>query len=245
MVNGTRFSGAGFVGTGQAAEIKVLASNAVKEAFGNLMPAFEKATGHKVTVGWGSTIDINNRVSGGESADIVITAASVIDALTKQGRLAAGSRVDFSKSGIGVAIRPGAPMPDISSGEALKASLLAAKSIILSSGPSSSYLADLFQRMGIAEVLKPKIKKLAPGLPVGQALANGEGDIGFTQVCELLTVKGIVFLGPLSADIQHITVISMGLHTAATAVDASKALMKFLTSPEAVPEIRRCGMEPG
>jgi molybdate transport system substrate-binding protein len=232
-------------GAGQAAEIKVIASNAVKEAFDNLVPAFEKATGHKVTLSWGGTIDIANRVSGGEMADIVITAASVIDALIKQGRLAAGSRVDFSKSGIGVAIRPGAPKPDISSGEALRASLLAAKSIILSSGPSSIYLADLFQRMGIADALKPKIKKLAPGLPVGPALANGEGDIGFTQVCEFLAVKGIVFLGPLSADIQHITVISMGLHTAATAADAAKALVKFLTSPEAVPAIRRSGMEPG
>jgi molybdate transport system substrate-binding protein len=231
-----------FDGTGQAAGIRVMASIAVREAFADLVPAFEKTTGHKVAKNWSSTFEIAKRISGGEAADVVITASFVIDELINQGRLAAGSRVDFSRSGIGVAIRPGAPKPDISSGEALKASLLAAKSILLSAGPSSGYLAGLFQRMGIADALQPKIRKLAPGLPVGLALANGEGDIGFTQVCELLAVKGILFLGPLSADIQHITVISMGLHAAAT--DAAKTLVKFLTSPEAVPDIRRSGMEP-
>jgi molybdate transport system substrate-binding protein len=225
-----------------AVEIKVIASNAVKGTFGELIPAFEKAAGCRVNITWGGTIDITRWVEGGERADIVIMSAAGIDALVKQGRLAAGSRVDFSRSGIGVAIRPGAPMPDISSGEALKASLLAAKSIVLSSGPSSVYLADLFQKMGIADALKPKILKLGPGLPVGPALANGEGDIGFTQVSEFLGVKGIVFLGPLSADIQHVTMISMGLYTAATA--AAKGLVRFLTSPEAFPAIRRGGMEP-
>ncbi len=98
--------------------------------------------------------------------------------------------------------------------------------------------------MGIADALKPKILKLGPGLPGGQALANGEGDIGFTQVSEFLGVKGILFLGPLSADIQHITVMSIGLHTAARAADAARALVAFLTSPEAAPVIRRSGMEP-
>jgi len=225
-----------------AVEIQVIASNAVKGAFGELIPAFEKAAGCRVNITWGGTIDIIRRVEGGEKADIVILSAAGIDALVKQGRLAAGSRVDFSRSGIGVAIRPGAPTPDISSGDALKASLLAAKSIVLSSGPSSVYLAGLFQKMGIADVLQPKILKLGPGLPVGPALANGEGDIGFTQVSEFLGVKGIIFLGPLPADIQHITVISMGLYAGATA--AAKGLARFLTSPEAVPAIRRSGMEP-
>jgi molybdate transport system substrate-binding protein len=252
-MKGIRFLGGGFlslvlapssVGAGHTAEIQVFASNAVKESFGNLIPAFEKATGHKVPVIWGSTKEIAEWISGGDKADVVVMVSSAIDSLIRQGRLAAGSKVDFSKSGIGVAVRPGAPIPDISSGEALKASLLAAKSIILSTGPSSGYLADLFQRMGIADALKPKIKQLGLGLPVGLALANGEGDLGFTQVSEFLPVKGIVYLGPLPADIQHITVFSMGLHTAATAVEAGRSLMRFLASPEAVPAIRRSGMEP-
>lgn len=229
----------------RAAEIKVIASNAVKEAYVDLVPAFEKATGHKVTTVWGGTVDITKRVTAGEVVDVVIIPAAGIDDLIKQGRLATGSRVDFTRSGIGVSIRPGAPTPDISSGEALKASLLAAKSIVLSSGPSSGYLVGLFQRMGIAETIKPKVKQLAPGLSVGEALAAGEGDLGFTQVSEFLAVKGIVFLAPLPADIQHVTVFSTGLHIAAPAADAAKALVKFLTSPEAAPVIRHSGMEPG
>ncbi len=228
-----------------AAEIKVIASNAVKEAYVDLVPVFEKASGHKVTTIWGGTVDITRRVAGGEAVDLVIIPASGIDDLIKQGRLAAGSRVDFTRSGIGVAIRPGAPKPDISSAEALKASLLAAKSIVLSSGPSSIYLAGLFQRMGIADAIKPKIKKLAPGLSVGESLAAGEGDIGFTQVSEFLAVKGIVFLAPLPADIQQFTVFSTGVHAAAPAADAARALVKFLTSPQAAPVIRHSGMEPG
>jgi len=250
---GTQLSGVGSsasvlapsdAGAGQATEIKVLASNAVKEAFGNLIPAFEKDSGQKVTVIFASSTEIVNRISGGESVDLVVTAASFTDVLIKQGKLLAGSKVDFSKSGIGVAIRPGAPKPDISSGDALKASLLAAKSILLSTGPSSGYLIDLFQRMGIADALKPKLKQLALGMPVGLALANGEGELGFTQICEFLPVKGIVYLGPLPADIQHITVFSMGLHASATAADAARSLMKFLSSPEAIPTIRNSGMEP-
>jgi molybdate transport system substrate-binding protein len=228
-----------------AAEIKVIASNAVKEAFAELVPTFEKTSGHKVTTVWGGTVDITKRIAGGEVVDIVIIPAGGIDDLIRQGRLASGNRVDFAKSAIGVAIRPGAPKPDISSGEALKTSLLAAKSIVLSSGPSSVYLLGWFQKGGIAEALKPKIKQLAPGLSVGEALAKGEGDVGFTQVSEFLAIKGIEYLAPLPPDVQHVTVFSMGLHAAAPAAEPARALMKFLTSPEAAPVIRHTGMEPG
>jgi molybdate transport system substrate-binding protein len=193
---------------------------------------------------WGGTVDITNRIAGGEVIDIVIIPASGVDDLIKQGRLAPGSRVDFVKSSIGVAIRPGAPKPDISSGEALKKSLLASKSIILSSGPSSVYLAGLFKKMGIDIAIKSKIRQLAPGLSVGEALARGEGDIGFTQISEFLAIKGIEYIGPLPSDIQHVTVFSMGLHPGATKADAPQALIKFLTSPDAIPAIRHTGMEP-
>ena len=228
-----------------AADIKVIASNAVKEAFAELVPAFETASGHTVTTVWGGTLDITRRIAGGEVVDIVIIPAAGIDDLIRQGRLARGSRVDFTRSAIGVAIRPGAPRPDISSGEALKASLLAATSIVLSSGPSSFYLLDLFETMGIAATIGPKIRRLAPGASVGEALARGEGDVGFTQVSEFLAIKGIEYLGPLPADVQHITVFSMGLHAAAPAAEAARALMTFLTSPDAAPVIRHAGMEPG
>src|SRR6266508_6824928 len=228
-----------------ADEIKVLASAAVKEAVFELIPAFEKASGHKVTGIWAGTEAITKRISGGEVVDIVLIAAPNIQKLISEGRLVAGSRADVAKSGIGVAVRAGLPKPDISSGEAVKKAVLAAKSVAYSSGPSGFYLADLFKKMGIADEIKDKVRQPASGVQVGELVARGEADLGFQQVSELLHLKGIHYLGPLPADIQHTTVFSAGLHTAAPAPDAAKALMKFLTAPEAAPVIRRSGMEPG
>ena len=226
-----------------AAEIKVIASNAVREPYRELVPVFEKSTGHKVTIDWGGTVDIVKRVGGGEIADMVIIPAARIDDFVKQGRLV--SRVDLARSGVGVAVRAGAPRPDISSSAALRSALLAAKSIVLSSGPSSVYLPTMFQKMGIADELKPKIIQIGPGLPVGEAVARGEGEIGFTQMSELMSVKGIDYLGPLPAEVQFVTVFSAGLHTAAPAPEAARALLKFLTAPEAGATLKRHGMEPG
>ena len=123
--------------------------------------------------------------------------------------------------------------------------VLAAKSVAYSSGPSGFYLADLFKRMGIAEQIKDKVKQTPSGVQVGEVVARGEADLGFQQVSELLHLKGIQYLGPLPADIQHITVFSAGLHSAAPEPDAAKALVRFLTAPEAGPIIRKTGMEPG
>jgi molybdate transport system substrate-binding protein len=226
------------------ADIKVIASNAVKEAYTELVPGFEKATGHRLTTIWGGTLDISRRIGDGEVVDIVILPAVRIDDLIKQNRLVAGSRVDIARSGVGVAVRAGARKPDISSGAALKAALLAARSIVLSSGPSSVHLADLFRKMGIADAVKSKVTQIGPGLPVGEAVARGEGEIGFTQLSELLSAKGVDFVGPLPAEVQHITVWSAGIHAAAPAPDAAKALVGFLTAPQAAAIIRRSGMEP-
>ncbi len=231
--------------TAQAAEVKLIASAAVKEAVLNLLPTFEKASGHKVTIIWAGTEAITKRISGGEVADIVLIAAPNIDTLIAEGKLVAGSRAEVAKSGIGVAVRAGLPKPDISSGEAVKNAVLAAKSVAYSSGPSGIYLADLFKRMGIADQIKDKVTQTPSGVQVGEVVARGEADLGFQQVSELLHLKGIHYLGPLPADIQHITVFSAGLHRAAPEPDAAKALVKFLTAPEAGPIIRKTGMEPG
>jgi len=224
--------------------LTVIASNAVKEALAELVPGFAKASGHAVTVIWGGTLDISKRIRDGEVVDIVILGADRIDDFIRQGRLTAGSRVDIACSGIGVAVQAGARRPDISSAAALKASLLAASSIVLSSGPSSVYLAGLFQRMGIADAIRSKTIQIGPGLPVGKAVANGEGEIGFTQVSELLSADGIDYVGPLPADVQHVTMFSAGIHAAAPAPDAAKALIGFLTGPQAAAVIRHSGMEP-
>jgi molybdate transport system substrate-binding protein len=225
-----------------AREVRMIASNALRGPYGELLPVFEKRTGHGVTVSWGGTVDIVRSVEDGEIADIVIIPAARVDALIEQGRIA--SRTDLACSGVGVAARAGLPRPDVSTIDALRGALLAAKSIVLSSGPSSLYMPALFERMGVAGDLKPKIIQIAPGRGVGATLARGEGEIGFTQVSELMAVEGIQYLGPLPADVQFITVFSAGLHASAPAPDAAGALLKFLTGPEAAPVLRSHGMEP-
>ena len=232
-------------GMANAAEIKVLGSPAVKEAYVELIPAFEKASEHKVAITWAGTVDINNRIQAGETTDLVVIAANSLDGMIKQGKIVAGSRVDLAKSGVGMAVRAGAPKPDIGSVDAFKRTLLAAKSIGYSTGPSGVYLAGLFQRLGIADEIKPKLKQIAPGLPVGELIARGEAEIGFQQVPELIHFPGVDLVGPLPAAIQEITVFSGGIHVGAKEVEGAKALVKFLTSPAAVPVLKKTGMEPG
>lgn len=233
------------VGPADAAEVKVMASNAVKDGLIELVPAFEKASGHKVTMIWGGTESIAKRIGDGEVVDVVVIALPNIDKLIAGGRLVAGSRVDYAKSGVGVAVRAGLPKPDISSGEAVKRAVLAARSVGYSSGPSGFYIADLFRKMGIADQVKDKVKQPPSGTQIAELMARGEVDLGFQQVSELVHAKGIDYLGPLPADIQSITVFSAGLHNAAPAPEAARALMMFVTAPEAGPVIRRTGMEPG
>ena len=233
------------VATAQSAEIKVMAAGATRPAMLELVSAFEKSSGHKVTILWTGTEAATKRISGGEVADVVLIAVPNIDQLIAEGKLVTGSRADFAKSGVGVAVRAGLPKPDISSREAVKQAVLAAKSIAYSSGPSGFFVAELFNKMGIADQIKDKVKQTLSGAQVAELLARGEADLGFQQVSEFLHAKGIDYLGPLPADIQHITVFSAGLHAAAPAPDAAKEVIKFLTAPEAAPIIRKTGMEPG
>lgn len=234
-----------FTGMADAAEIKVIASGGLKAAYLELVPGFERTTAHKVATTWAGSVDIMKRMQAGETFDLVIMPGAAIDELIKLGKVIAGSRVDLAKSGIGVAVRAGTPKPDISSGDALKRALRAANSIAYSTSASGAYLAGLFQRMGIADELKPKIKQSPPGVPVGELIARGEAEIGFQQVSELLPVAGIDYLGPLPADIQHFTVFSGGLHIGANEPEAAKALINFIKAPASVPVIKKSGMEPG
>ena len=142
-------------------------------------------------------------------------------------------------------MRTGLSKPDIASAEAVKRAVLAANSVAYSSGPSGFYVADLFKKMGISDQIQHKVRQPRSGVQVGELVARGEADLGFQQISELLHVKGIDYLGPLPPEIQHITVYSTGLHTAAPAPEAAKALVKFLTAPGATPAIKKIGMEPG
>jgi len=223
--------------------MKVMSSLATKEAYLELVPQFQRTSGHKVETSWVGMVDILKRIKGGEATDLVIGSAAAVDELTQAGKLAA-PRVDIARSGVGVAVRAGAPRPDISSGEAVKKALLKAKSIAYSSGPSGVYLAKLFEKWGVASELKPKITQTPPGVAVGTLIARGEIELGFQQVSELKPIAGIDLIGPLPADIQTITTFCGAPHAATKQAAAARALLAFLASPAAAPVIRRHGMEP-
>jgi molybdate transport system substrate-binding protein len=232
-------------GVSQAAEIHVIGSPGFREAYNELVPQFEKATGNRVTTIWDGVNNVAKRVADGEAADVVILPVAQIEELTKQGKLDAKTRADVAKSGIGIAVRAGAAKPDISSGEALKNALLKAKSISYSTGPSGVHMANLIQQWGIAAAVKSKIVVAPSDTPVGVLVARGDAEIGFQQVSELIHVKGIDYLGPLSSDVQETTVFAASLHARAAALEAAISLVKFLSAPAAGAVIRKTGMEPG
>jgi molybdate transport system substrate-binding protein len=228
-----------------AAEIKVLSTQATEEAYRELVPQFEKDSGHKVTTVFTGTLDANKRLAAGEIYDLLIMSAPSIDEHIKDGKVAPGSRVDLAKSGVGVGVKAGAPKPDISSTDAVKKTLLAAKSIGYSTGPSGNYVIGLFQRMGIADEIKGKLKQAPTGVFVGSIIASGEVEIGFQQVSELSHFAGVDYVGPLPADIQQYTMFSSGTIAGTKEADAVKALVKLLTSPAAGAAFKKRGMEPG
>jgi molybdate transport system substrate-binding protein len=231
--------------TARDAEIKVIGSPGFREAYNELVPQFEKASGNHVTTIWDGVNNVAKRVAGGEVADIVILPAAQIDDLMKAGKLAPGGRADVAKSGIGVAVKAGAAKPDLRSGEALKNALLKAKSISYSTGPSGVHMAQLIKQWGIADAVKAKTVISPSDTPVGEIVARGGAEIGFQQVSELIRIKGIDYLGPLPADVQEVTLFAAAVHKSAAAPEAAKALVKYLSAPAAAPIIRKTGMDPG
>lgn len=231
--------------TAQAADITVLATPGVKEAYLELVPHFEKASGNKVVTTWAGTADVMKRMKAGEVFDAVILASNSLEELTDTGRLMAGSRADFARSLVGVAVRKGSPKPDISSPEALKRTLLAAKSIGISTGPSGVYLTGLFDRMGLLAELKPKFRTPPSGANIGELVAKGEVEIGFQQVSELIHYPGVDFIGPLPAAVQQTTVFSGGVHAGAREPDAAREFLKFLSAPEHAAVLRKHGLDLG
>jgi molybdate transport system substrate-binding protein len=229
----------------QAADITVLATPGVKEAYLELVPQFEKASGNKVATTWAGTADVMKRIKAGEVFDAVIVASNSLEELTDSGKLMAGSRADLARSGVGVAVRAGAPKPDISSTEALKRALTAAKTVGVSTGPSGVYLMGLFEKMGMMAELKPKFRTPPSGAPIGELIAKGEAEIGFQQVSELIHFPGITFLGPLPAEIQRMTVFSGGVHAGAREPDSALELLKFLSGPEHAALLKKHGLELG
>lgn len=226
-----------------AAQLTAWSSNGVREAFVELIPQFEKTTGHRVMVSWDGTLNIRKRIDSGEVADLVFMPAADVDALIASGGLMPGSRVDLAKSIVGVAVRAGVAKPDISTSDTLRRAMLGASSIVISSGPSGVHLLDVLEKQGTLGTLRPKIKQLPSGQSVGEALARGDGDLGFQQVSELLHVKGITYLGPLPAAIQKVTIFSGGVLKTAQDAAAARELLMFLRSPRNAAVLKKAGLE--
>jgi molybdate transport system substrate-binding protein len=224
--------------------MNVLCTNGLKTVMLELVPAFERTSGAKLKVTWGSANGLVKELDGGAAADLVILTAEAIEDLIKRGTVVAGSRVDLASSGIGVAVRKGASKPDIASPDALKRALLAAKSVAHSkTGMSGIYFPTVLARLGIAEEMKSKIVMPDPGTPVGEVVAKGDAEIGIQQISELLPVAGVEVIGPLPAELQKITTFSAGLLAAAKEPDAAKALVKFVAA-QSPPLLAAKGLEP-
>jgi molybdate transport system substrate-binding protein len=229
------------------AEIKVLTAGAFKQVVLALVPDFEKQTGHKVTVENETVGALTKRIEGGEGFDLAVLTPGAVDNLTGKGKFAAGSRANLARVGVGVVVKDGTPKPDISSVDAFKKSLLAAKSVAYidpaAGGSSGIYVSGLLDKLGIGAEVKAKAK-LIHGGAVAEHIANGEAEIGIHQISEILPVKGIVLVGPLPAEIQNYTVYAAGLGANAKEADAAKALLKALSGPAAAEVLKAKGMEP-
>lgn len=229
-------------------EIRVMTSGAFTAAFLDLIPQLERVTQNKIVVaatsmGTGPN-SIPSRVQRGEPVDVVIMADAAIVNLINEGKVLAESHVALARSSIGMAVRAGAPRPDIGSVDALKRTLLQAKSIAYSSSVSGRYLStELFQRLGIADEILPKSLRIE-GERVGAAIARGEAEVGFQQISELRPVAGIDCVGPLPPEVQRVTVFSAGVAAASKISEAAYALIRFLASPEAAHAITKSGLEP-
>ena len=227
-----------------ASPIRIISSMATKQVLADLIALYRQAHPDTVieleSVGG---VDAAKRVQAGEAFDIVALASNAVDQLTADGKVVAGSKVDVVRSGVALAVRSGAPHPDIGSEAAVKQAVLGARTLGYSTGPSGVQLAKLFERWGIAEQIKDRIVTAPPGVPVGSLVAKGEVALGFQQLSELMSLEGIDVLGPLPADIQIITTFSAGLATASTQPEAVRALLAFLVSPATGPTKQRNGME--
>ena len=230
----------------RAAEIKVFASNGVREALLELAPGFERATGNKLVITFGLAAALKRQIEGGEAFDLAILTSAGIDDLAKQGKVDAGSRTPIARSGVGIGIKKGAPRPDIRTPGALKRTLLAAKSITWAKeGASGIYFASLLERIGIADQIKPKAVVAASGAEVGKLVAGGKVELGVILVNELMAAPGVELLGPLPGELQNYTVFHAGVGVGSKDSSAAKALIKFLTTPAAGAVFKKKGQEVG
>jgi molybdate transport system substrate-binding protein len=235
-------------GAAGAQDVRVMISGGFTAAYLEVIPEFERTSGHKVGTAFGASMgnapdSIPVRLQRGEPMDVVILAASALDDLVAQGRVLAGSRTDLARSSIGMAVRAGAARPDISSVEALTRTLLQARSIAYSASASGVYLStELFPRLGIADQIKARSRRIESER-VAVVVARGEAEIGFQQISELRGVAGTDYVGPLPPEVQRITVFAAGIGANTRNQEAARALIAFLASPAAAKAITNSGLE--
>src|ERR1051326_535820 len=231
-------------------DVTVLATTAMKTSFDELAPQFERASGHRLALTFGPSLQLEKRLGEGEGADVAIVSAAGINDLVARGKLVPGSDTAIAGSALGGAVPRGAPKPDLSSADAFKRAVLAAKSVAVSKpvggGQSGVHMAKVFERLGMVEQMAAKAK-YGQGGPAGLAgpiVERGEADIGVQQIAELLAVSGIDFVGPLPAELQSVTPFVAAIPTAAQNADAGRQLIDFLRTPEAKRVIKAKGLEP-
>jgi molybdate transport system substrate-binding protein len=228
-------------GGAEAAEIQVLSTVGMQPATAELFPQFERASGHKLVVTYGLAAVLKQNFADGRAADVLILTSPLVEDLVKQGKVAAGSKIDVARSGVGIAVKAGAPRPDIGTPDAVKQAVLAAKTIgFAKEGASGVAFARALERLGILEQIRPKYKDTQA--KTGEMLVAGEIELGAAQIPELLAVPGVDVVGPLPADLQTVTVFSVGLSAEAKQADAAKALIQFLAGPTAAPVYRAKGL---
>ena len=225
-------------------EILGISSMATRQVLAELVDTYQRQTGQRVTISSVGGVDAAKRVAAGEAFDVVILAADAIAKLIAAGHVLADSKVDLVHSGVSVAVRAGAAQPDISSEDAVRAAVLAARTVSYSTGPSGVALAQLFERWGIAEQLKSRLVTPPPGIPVGSLVAKGEVELGFQQLSELINLEGITVVGPLPPAIQITTTFSGGVCATSTQPEAVRALLAAMAAPDAAEAKRRQGMDP-
>ena len=234
-------------GGADAAEIDALISTAVKAATDEILPPFEKVSGHKLRASYGPSGGLTRQFDNGQAADVIVVDSAAIDALIRQGKIVPG-RTDFARTGIGIAVKKGAPKADVSSPEALKRALLAAKTVghtaPAGGGITALHIQKMFERLGIAAEVTPKVK-LAAGGPNGRVsvlVSSGEAEIGLQQVSELMSNPDVEVIGMLPPELQQITIYSAGITTSAKQPDAAKAMVGALAAPSAQPIYRSKGL---
>jgi len=231
-------------------DIEVLSTTAMKTSFEELSPQFERATGNRLIVDFGPSLQLEKRLGEGEAADLAIVSAAGARDLIATGKAVAGSDIEVARSGLGVAVQRGAPKPDISTAEAFKRAFLAAKSIAVSKpvggGQSGVHMAKVFAQLGITEAMAAK-SKYGGGGPaglIGLIIQRGEAEIGVQQLAELMAVPGIDIVGPLPPELQSITPFVATIPTSASQAAAARAVIDYLRTPEAKRVFKARGLEP-